>query len=221
MPNSPSKYFVSQFEAEPVKADSPKVFFYTRLWDPSIASCRSSQNVDLDGGSVEDRIAQKNKEYQELSDLRASLVKSLKIEFGKRFVGGLAPSAYVMANYPDLVGSDISRRADYTRAMHSAEICVNTQGTHGCYNFSFGEALASSRAIITEQPMYKVPPFLEIGKNFDTYYSVDDCLEKVTRLFEDGDMLYEMMLANRDYYMNHLRPDKYVLDCLSIAGMGL
>ena len=100
--------------------------------------------------------------------------------------------------------------------MHSAQICVNTQGTHNCWNFSFGEELAASRAIVTEQPFYSIPAYLSENINFYTYDSIDSCIEKVNRLFTNGELLSDMMQKNREYYLNHLRPDRYVKDTLEI-----
>lgn len=215
-----SDYYYDRFEKEAAIDNSePKVFFYTRLWDPSIASPASSQNMDLDGKTVEERIKTKNQEYLELSQLRAELVRGLKREFKSRFVGGIAPEPYTIKNYPDLLGEDLSKRRVYTKAMHSAEICVNTWGTHKCFNFSFGEELAASRAIVTQKPFYDIPDYLNENENFLSYSTIDECIQQVAVLFDDKTKIEEMMEKNRAYYLSYLRPDKYVLDILNEAGV--
>ena len=210
-------YNYKKYEMNPIPSLEPKVFFYTRLWDPSIASAKSSKNKDLDGKDVSDRIKNKREEYEKVSALRSGLVRTLKKEFGNRFIGGIAPDSYSMKAYPELLGVNISGRKEFTRSMHHADICVNTQGTHKCWNFSFGEEVAASRAIITEKPFYENPIFLEEGKNYLTYNTVDDCVSQVYDLLSDRQKLTKMMEDNREYYLSHLRPDKYVLDSLNIV----
>lgn len=216
--NSTRNHYLKRFEAKAIPHKDTKIFFFTRLWDPGIASSYSSQNVDLDGSDVKDRIQAKKEEYAAISKLRASIVKALKQEYGSSFIGGLAPTDYAIRTYPDLVGTtEMARRTKYTANMHRADICVNTQGTHGCYNFSFGEELAASRAIVTEKPIYQTPPFLHEGVNYYTYTSVDECLQKVAFLFEHPAAMLEMMQKNESYYQEHLRPDRLVHDTLDFA----
>ncbi len=210
-------YFSSAYEMEPVLNHSPIVFFYTRLWDPSIASSQSSKNADLDGKDVKNRIQQKCEEYAKISELRSGLVRALKKEFGPRFIGGVSPDTFSQHYCPDLLGEDISRRSRYTKSLHQADICVNTQGTHKCWNFSFGEELAASKAIVTESPFYEEPAKLQDGENFLTYSSIDECISHVAKLYDDRDSLYSMMKANRTYYLSYLRPDKYVDYSLRVA----
>lgn len=217
VPGSESGYYVNGFEAKPILSNSPKVFFFTRLWDPSIASKKSSQNSDLDGKTEQERIAKKRWEYEQVSNLRSGLVRKLKAEFGNQFIGGIMPDDYAKKNYPDLLGVDISDRKTYTKVLKSAEICVNTQGTHGCYNFSFGEELAASRAIVTEKPMYKEPLYMLEGENYLTYQSIDECIAKVHYLMDNPGAIEKMMETNYNYYVNHLRPDMFVRDTLCIA----
>ncbi|MBQ6381828.1 MAG: hypothetical protein IJJ41_09575 [Clostridia bacterium] len=213
--NAQQNWHIKEFEAQPIVGAQPKVFFYTRLWDPAIASGYSSVNTDLDGTDVEERIRTKSAEYEEVSALRAGLVRTLKKELGASFIGGVAPDAFSEKYCPDLVGGvNMSSRKDYTRNLQSAEICVNTQGTHHCWNFSFGEELAAARAIITEKPFYQTPDYLEEGVNFYTYDSIETCVEKAVALLEDRQLLENMMVANHDYYQNHLRPDKLVWDTI-------
>ena len=212
-------YYYQKFECEPnYNIKNPNVFFYTRLWDPSNSSVDSSYNEDLDGKTPNERWQTKRNEVMELSNLRAGLVRALKKEFGKSFIGGIKPEPYAIKNYPELIGNvNMSKRRDYTKNLHLGDICVNTRGTHNCWNFSFGEELAASKAIITQQPYYDVPHFLEEGINFLTYDNIDDCLAKAIQLYNDHDRIIKMMEANKNFYNNHLRPDMLVADTLDIA----
>jgi len=217
--DSGQNYYVRAFECAPKVNVEPQVFFFTRLWDPRIASMKSSRNVDLDG-SGNAMIHSKAKEYTEVSDLRAKTVRALKKEFGKHFLGGVAYSPYAEEMYPDLVvNNNISRRRLYTNAIHASDICVTTQGTHHCYNFSFAEEIAASRGLVTEKPMYEVPQHFHEGVNFLTYTTPDECVSQVRKLYDDKEYLLRMMEANHQYYLSHLRPDRLVYDTLAIAGV--
>lgn len=215
-----SDYYYDRFECEPkIINHEPKVFFYTRLWNPKIASTKSSQNVDIDGCTAESRIESKKQEYAELSAMRAGLVRACKKEFGNRFIGGIAPDDYSRKVYPDLLGPDLSQRRTYTSIMHTAEICINTWGTHKCFNFSFGEEIAASKAIITQKPFYDIPEHLQEGRNFICYETIDECLDRVTGIMEDSSAIESMMHSNREYYLEYLRPDKYVLGILRTSNV--
>ncbi len=214
--DSEYQYYYDRFEAEPIVTKEPKVFCYARVWDPNIASAKSSQNVDIDGDTVEKRIATKYEQYNELSELRAGCVRALKKEFGSRFIGGIKPEPYALEKYPDLIiNKHIGvKKKNYTKALQGCEICVQTHGTHFCWNWGTGEAVAASRALVTQSPYYDIPPHLAEGKNMVFYNTPDECVEQVAKLFDDKEKLQNMMLANRRYYLEHLRPDKIVLDIL-------
>lgn len=93
---------------------TPIVFFYTRLWDPAQCTVSSSNNADIDGMTEADRLLSKRNEVRELSELRVGLVRALKKEFGKFFIGGIQPDEFAQENFSDLLGENISSRRKYT-----------------------------------------------------------------------------------------------------------
>lgn len=199
----------------PPKINKDKVvFFYTRLWDPKQASKKSSQNIDMDGGTY-DRINKKAEEFAAVSAMRANCVRELKQEFGTNFIGGVVRSPYAERAYPDLiVDSEISKRDKYTMAVQSADICITTHGTHQCFNWSFTEEIMASKGLVTEKPFYALPSHFHEGINFLAYTSPLDCVEKTRSLYDNENTLYKMMEANQSYYQNHLRPDKLIKNTL-------
>ena len=207
--------YVKRFEYPAVVNREKNVFFYTRLWDPSIASSKSSKNVDLDG-CLDNLIAKKAQEYKQISDMRALCIMALKKEFGKSFIGEIVRSDYAEKMYPDLiVNTQISSRKAYTKAIHSSDICVTTQGTHQCFNFSFGEELAASKGLVTEKPFYELPDFFKENINFLSYSNPLECVEKTDMLFNDNEKLLRMMKANEEYYLQYNRPDKMIINALN------
>lgn len=76
----PAGYFTpSKFEEEPKRKNTPVVLFSCRLWEPS------------------EKLPQYlNEEREYINQTRINLVRQLKKEYGKYFVGGVQKSAYAM-----------------------------------------------------------------------------------------------------------------------------
>jgi hypothetical protein len=196
-PNLPgcSASMVEHFEAIPAISASPRIVCFARTWDPA--------QIDT---------------FQELNEMRAGCVRSLRSEFGPAFIGGLAPSTVALRDFPDcVIDSSVLKKTRYLREMKSAEIGVATRGVHDSNGWRLAEYVAASRAIVTEHLRYDVPGSFAGGTNYLGFDTVDQCVSSVRRLVDDPDLRLSMMKANHEYYLRHVRPDAMVSRSLEVA----
>lgn len=197
---------VEAFEGLPKVSSTPLILFLARAWDPSSFNNLSPERVE---------------ERAEINRQRARCIRSLRQEFGKQFVGGLALSEYTIRNYPDcVVDSQLTRKDRYLRTMRQADICIATSGLEGSIGWKFAEYVANSKAIVSEPLNYEVPGDLKVGKNYLSFQNIDQCVDAVSALFEEQSRRYQMMCANQLYYNSFLRPDVLVWNTLQELQMG-
>ena len=189
-------------EAPPSLNLSPKILFFTRLWDPSLA--REKYRDDRSQVSVN----------------RIRLLRMLKKYYPEQFTGGLSDSPYARNCAPDLIlPHSKTRRRAYLKAMRSADICITSTGLHGSAGWKFGEYVAASRAVLSEKLLYEIPGDFTDGKNYLSYSTPDECLEKVGHLLRNPDILHRIQHENMEYYHTFLRPDKLIENSLIRAGV--
>lgn len=147
----PAGYFTpSKFEEEPKRKNTPVVLFSCRLWEPS------------------EKLPQYlNEEREYINQTRINLVRQLKKEYGKYFVGGVQKSAYAMQYAKDiLLPRTMTERGRYLKTLHQSDICIGTMGLHKSIGWKTAEYVAASKGIVNETLHYEVPGnFLE-GKNY-------------------------------------------------------
>lgn len=197
---APRRYFTpDKFRMEPVYSENPTVIFYTRLWNPS------------DQRSIP--------EYYDsivrINEGRVGLVRGLKGQFGKRFVGGIQYSPFAKGMCGDLIaGISDTRRKNYLNTMHCADICIGTTGLHDSIGWKTAEYVAASKAIVSERLRYEVDGDFKEGRNYLPFDSIDECISNIDYLMARPREVYEMKCANAEYYDSFLRPDRLVGNAL-------
>ncbi|MCQ6275279.1 glycosyltransferase family 1 protein [Bacillus sp. V3B] len=195
-------YHVESFEDVPVRDKDPNILFMARLWDTK--------------GDKELQISEsKSEERAYINEVRAKCIRLCRKEFGNQFFGGVSPSPFSNKYYPDIVIQDstIMKRNNYLRKVKKSSICIATMGLHESIGWKFGEYVAASKAIVTEELHYEVPGSFENGKNYLTFKTAEDCVEQIYQLLDD-DYRYEMKVNNYKYYHQYVRPDRLVLNSL-------
>lgn len=180
----PAGYFTpSKFEEEPKRKNTPVVLFSCRLWEPS------------------EKLPQYlNEEREYINQTRINLVRQLKKEYGKYFVGGVQKSAYAMQYAKDiLLPRTMTERGRYLKTLHQSDICIGTMGLHKSIGWKTAEYVAASKGIVNETLHYEVPGnFLE-GKNYLAFITNEECMTGVSKLVDDPDLLFQMKVNNRQY----------------------
>ena len=84
-----------------------------------------------------------------------------------------------------------------------------------------GEYVAAAKAIVNEEMHFDVTGDFEVGKNWLSFRTTEECLQAVRALTEEPERLYQMKLANERYYQQYLRPDMLVKRTLDIVDQAL
>lgn len=199
-----TKSYVNDFEAPVLKpCKNPKILFLARLWNPDDDDIKNSPELK------EERII--------INKMRTDTIKALKKEFKNNFFGGIYIDDFSLNYCPDiLVPKKISLKRAYLNRMKHSDICVNTMGLHGSIGWKTGEYVAASRAIVSEKFLYDVTGDFSDGKNYLSFSTPEQCVEKVTELFEDSEKRVQMSERNKIYYEKYLRPDAQVKQALEI-----
>jgi hypothetical protein len=186
------------FEVEPILPRNPKIIFQVRLWDPADAK---------DPVNGEQRIR--------INQFRVDCLRSLKNNFPKLLIGGVADSVFARQFCPDLILPihRVNWNAYFSLIRKSA-IGISTTGLHNSIGWKMGEYIAASRAIVSEELNYQVPGGFESGKNYLGFSKTDQLLSHVESLVTNPAEILKMMKENYMYYHHYLRPDQLVWNAL-------
>ncbi len=193
-------FFLSEeFEQHPVIHLDGGILFLARLWNP-VHCC--------DEKLREERLR--------INQTRIESIRKCRDAFGDMFLGGIQTDEYSLNHCPKelLVSNAITNRANYLRLMQSSNICIATTGLYDSIGWKFGEYVAASRAIVSEPLNYELPGDFTEGKNYLSFTTSNDLLNKISSLLSNRVALKEMMIANKNYYENYLKPDNLVLNTL-------
>ncbi|HEY0356928.1 MAG TPA: glycosyltransferase [Mycobacteriales bacterium] len=196
-----------RFEDVPRPVRDPRVLFAARAWDPG----------GEPGEHLGDRALARD-DREPLNELRATCVRRLRREFGGAFTGGLAPTPYARAAFPDCVAPrSVTARPAFLALVRQADVCVATRGLFGSNGFKLGEYVAAAKAVVSEPLQYAVPGDFRPGRNYLGFADADECVEQVAALVADPGRAYAMKTANYRYYHEYVRPDRMVLKTLMVA----
>jgi len=198
-------YHADNFHSLPVVHREPKILFMARLWDPK---------GDYKGQLTE----QKSEERNEINQGRAKCIRACRSEFGARFYGGVASSAFSVKEYPDLVieNSTAAKKQEYMKRMKDADILIATAGLHHSTGWKFAEYIAASKAIVSEPLYYESAGGLADGHNYISFRNENECCERINGLFDERKRL-EMMNENAAYYDNYLNCESLVTRAIQLS----
>lgn len=195
-------YSSRRFEQWPKTCSKPQVLFLTRLWkeDPNLAPDILS-------------------ERKQINAMRIQIIRALRAMEGKiHFVGGLPDTDLAQEMAPDLImPPELTERRYYLKYLRKSDICIGTMGLHESIGWKTGEYVAASKAIVNEKLHYSVPGDFATGKNYLEFETAEQCLNAVRFLVDNPDKMMEMKKANREYYLNYLRPDVLIQNTLDIV----
>ncbi len=179
----------------------PQILFMTRAWDPKelrISDTENTHRIDI------------------LNSTRAECIKLLKEEFGPSFFGGFAHTEYAKTRFPQALidNPTSSSKKKYITSLREYPICVATKGLQDSVGWKFGEYLAFSKAIISEEIDSEAPGNLANGVNYLEFKSPTECLNAAKQLVDDRELRTSIMTNNFKYYHQYLRPDVLILNTI-------
>lgn len=150
--------------------------------------------------------------------MRIDIIRALKDKYGKAFYGGLEDSDLARQLAPDLILSKkYTNKRAYLKRMRNSDICIASTGLHNSIGWKFAEYIVASKAICSERLCYEVPGGFNKNKNYIEFDSVDSCADSVDYLVHHPEKIREMQNANREYYINFLKPDILVANTLDLC----
>jgi hypothetical protein len=178
-------------------AKSNKIIFSVNMHDPFDNPNRSQENIDR-------RI--------ELIEQRADIVRALRKEFPKQFIGGVKDNATARKFSPDCIlkDPDFFKKENYIQNLQQAAIGISSQGLFNSIGGKFGEYIALGKAIVTTPLDYFQGEGLIEGENFLAGNTVDKMVEHCTTLMSDTEFISQMSEKNQLYYQEFLKPDKKI-----------
>ena len=182
------------FEQGPDVALEPHVMFQTRLWTP--------QEIPPD-------------EVEPLNESRVAMVRALKQAFGTRFIGGLVPTPFARANYPEDLTPHSSRYREYLALKKRCLISVYTRGVEHSLAFKLGETIAAAQCLVSVPLRYELPSALREGENYLAFDTTSEAVNACQRLIDDAGLARRMRYANRDYYLREVEPGAHIANILS------
>jgi hypothetical protein len=189
-----------EFEMKPCEPAEEKVLFQTRVWPRS--SCRDMNIIDL----------------EKLNESRVHLIRALKNEFGKKFVGGLIPTHFAKQKYPDCLSIENTDRRAYIKLVKKCLIGINAIGLHKSTPGKLAEYMAASRCIVSEPLSYSPLKPLKDGENYLLFKDPAECVQLCKRLFADKNAINSMRNNNFEYYRKEINPSSLISNCLRKCG---
>jgi hypothetical protein len=173
------------FEQAPTAAVEPAVAFQTRLW--------SATEIPPD-------------EVEPLNEERLQMVRTLKREFGARFVGGLVPTPLARQRYPDDLTPHSSKYAEYLKVKKRCLISVYTRGVEHSLAFKLGETFAAAQCLVSVPLRYELPEPLQPERHYLGFATADECVAACRRLLDDATLAQQMREHNHRYYVEQVEP---------------
>ena len=190
---------IAAFELDPSTPVSPRVTFQTRLWTEDEVAAGEAAPLNAD---------------------RVAMVRTLKRAFGDRFAGGLVPTPFALATYPDAITPHSSKYSDYLKLRQQCLVGVYTRGVEHSLAFKLGETLAASQCLVSVPLRYELPSPIDEGRHYLSFTTPEQCVEACQRLLDDPSLASEMRHANHEYYAREVEPAAHVMRILDRAGVG-
>lgn len=189
------------FERAPNYQLNNLILFSTRLWNPD----NNSEKW-------------KKEERKVLNDQRISLIRFLKKEYGKLFVGGVQSDGFSKRECPELLlEKSFSNKKHYLELLKTTTICVSNQGLEDSIGWKFAEYISNSSAILTTPiNKYKMLGPLKEGVNYLTFNSEEEFKFQLQVLLSNKDLYNTMIRNNFDYYQKYLHPLSKMKKIISI-----
>ncbi len=193
---------LDKLESYPDFTGEPKILFMARAWNPRALPDKRQQEA-----------------VEAINENRAASIRILRREFGGSFFGGLARDDYSIENFKDCLLPDdsLSSKRKYLEILKDFPVCVATVGLNDSNGWKLAEYVAFSKAIITEPLRFEVTGNFAKETNYLEFTAPEELIESATRLFENKDLRFEMMMNNYRYYQSYLRPDSLILNSLAVV----
>ena len=108
----------------------------------------------------------------------------------------------------------MTQRYNFINLINRSLICITSTGLHRSIGWRFGEFVAAGKAILSEPLHFAIPGNFQEGKNYLSFNSIDEVVDKCDDLLCNPDKIHAMEYENFYYYFHYLKPDILILNTL-------
>lgn len=193
-------FYTKDFEYYPIKNNTDKILFLTRVWNP-LGSDVASEEA-------------KNQRI-EINAQRVKYLELCKKTYGDRFTGGLWRDDFSEKHFAKhVLPLSQTSKPTFIKRVKEHTICIGTTGLYNSIGWKMGEYVAASRAIVSEPLHFEVPGNFKKDQNYFEFDSEEKLLQQIDLLLHNKDLLVQTMKNNYHYYNIYLKPDILVLNTL-------
>lgn len=190
-----------KFEDSPdLKYGNYEAILLTNLYDPKAEEVENKQ---------------KENERESINRFRIECIEALRKAYPNKVLAGLKDSEYAQKVAKEyILPKAITNKDNFISLMKSTNICICTKGLHNSNGWRLAEAIASSKAILTEPLYNEVTGKFEKNKNYYEFRTTEELVEKVGELINNKQKILNMMNENYEYYQAYLKPDMLILNTI-------
>lgn len=147
-----------------------------------------------------------NVDVRKINQQRYRLIKLLKTNFPKCFMGGFVPSKIANKRYIDALTNIPTGPEEYLDAMKKAKIVIYTRGLANSPAWKMGEYLSQGKTIIAEPLTAEFPEPLKDGRELLYFRTDEELIDKINLVLRDTVLAENLSHNARAYFEKHVHP---------------
>lgn len=159
---------------------------------------------------------EKSLDVREIHQQRYHIIKLLRNEFPKRFLGGFVPSKLAKELYGDTLTNVPTAPEAYLDAVKKAGIVIYTRGLANSPAWKMAEYLSQGKVIIAEPLTTELPVPLVEGKELLYFHTDEELIAKIKLVSEDKALAAHLSKNARAYFEKHVHPVQNVKRILEL-----
>jgi len=155
-------------------------------------------------------------EAKMLNQRRANLIRTLKKEFGKTFIGGMFFKNVRNEKFPDCKTNVSSDHEIYLSFVKKAAIVISTNGFGKSIPWKLAEYMKYGCCTISEKLEHKLDVPIKKGIHAEIFYSDTECVEICNQLLNNTKTIDIIKKNALQYYNKYIKPDELIKKHLNI-----
>ena len=147
-----------------------------------------------------------NEDTRLVHEQRVSIVRLLKQNFEKYFVGGIKADKNLPEKFRDTASSIKGSQSQFLKALQDCGICIYTRGLGNSIGWTLPEFMSQGKAIIAEKQEVIFPQPLIHGKHVLYFDTFEELKELIQQLIDQPELVKQLSKASRSYYDEFISP---------------
>ncbi len=156
-----------------------------------------------------------------IHEQRYDIIKLLKKNFPKLFIGGFVASNMSELKYSDAITNIPSDPVSYLNTVKDSSIVIYTRGLKYSPAWKMAEYCSQGKIIIAERLTAELPEDLIDGKHVLFFDEHEELVEKINLVLKSKMLRDTLSFNAREYYLNTIHPKQNMRRILKIMGCHL